>query len=201
MPNIDFAVYTMHTAFWVTFAIGRLVHLLLDRNKPSAPEADQTSRRELTARFSRTLVMVHGLAFMAMYIGLGRAVIPNRVPIWFPGQRLAGAIVIESGAVLAAWAVATFRSWRVRAKLERSHELMTSGPFRFLRHPIYMGLNMLALGTAIWVPAPVVWAAVVLMAIGSDLRARAEERLLDQAFGLSYREYIKRTRRFIPGVY
>ena len=64
-----------------------------------------------------------------------------------------------------------------------------------------MGLNMFALGSAIWVPTPLVWVAFALMAIGSDLRARAEEKLLDQAFGSSYRNYLARTRRFIPGIY
>jgi len=61
--------------------------------------------------------------------------------------------------------------------------------------------NLLALGTALWVPTAIVWAAFVLMAIGSDLRARAEETLLRQAFDSSYREYCARTRRFVPGIY
>jgi protein-S-isoprenylcysteine O-methyltransferase Ste14 len=64
-----------------------------------------------------------------------------------------------------------------------------------------MGLNLLALGTAIWIPTAIVWAAFVLMAMGSDLRARAEETLLEEAFGRSYREYCARTRRFLPGIY
>jgi protein-S-isoprenylcysteine O-methyltransferase Ste14 len=46
-----------------------------------------------------------------------------------------------------------------------------------------------------------VWAAFVLMVIGSDLRARAEEKLLKDVFGASYREYSSRTRRFLPGIY
>jgi protein-S-isoprenylcysteine O-methyltransferase Ste14 len=64
-----------------------------------------------------------------------------------------------------------------------------------------MGLNLLALGTALWVPTTLLWVAFVLMAVGSDLRARAEEALLERIFGPSYREYIARTRRFVPGVY
>lgn len=80
-------------------------------------------------------------------------------------------------------------------------ELATGGPFRLMRHPIYMGLNLLALGSAIWVPTPTVWVAFALMVTGSDLRGRAEERLLEQAFGRVYREYCARIRRFIPGVY
>ena len=64
-----------------------------------------------------------------------------------------------------------------------------------------MGLNLLALGSAIWVPTPLLWVAFALMAIGSHLRARAEERILEQAFGDAYRSYCQRTRRFVPGVY
>jgi len=40
-----------------------------------------------------------------------------------------------------------------------------------------------------------------LMSVGSDLRGRAEERLLEETFGAPYREYCGRVRRFIPGIY
>jgi protein-S-isoprenylcysteine O-methyltransferase Ste14 len=99
------------------------------------------------------------------------------------------------------WALEYFRSWRFRAKLDAGHQLATGGPFRLLRHPIYMGLNLLAIGSAIWVPTPLLWTAVGVMLIGSDLRARGEERVLLAAFGDAYREYCARTRRFVPGVY
>jgi len=99
------------------------------------------------------------------------------------------------------WALLSFRSWRFRAAVDSRHQLATGGPFRLLRHPIYLGLNLLALGSAIWIPTPVMWTAFILMAIGGDLRARAEEALLMQTFGSTYRAYIARTRRFIPGVY
>jgi protein-S-isoprenylcysteine O-methyltransferase Ste14 len=64
-----------------------------------------------------------------------------------------------------------------------------------------MGMNLLALGTAIWAPTVLVWAGFVLIAIGSDLRARSEEPLLHEAFGQAYTDYCSRTKRFLPGVY
>ena len=64
-----------------------------------------------------------------------------------------------------------------------------------------MGLSLLALGSAVWDPAPVVWIAVMLMALGSDLRGRAEERLLAESFGTTYTACLERTRRFLPGIY
>jgi protein-S-isoprenylcysteine O-methyltransferase Ste14 len=70
-----------------------------------------------------------------------------------------------------------------------------------VRHPIYAGLDLLALGSALWIPSVTMWVAFVLMAIGSDLRGRAEERLLELGFGETYRDYCRRTSRFVPGVY
>src|SRR5262249_19518875 len=144
---------------------------------------------------------IHAFAFALMYFGLARAVMPGRVPRWFPGQRVVGAVIIIGGGLLMGWAVASFESWRFRAALAAGHRLATGGPFRAIRHPISLGLFLLALGTAIWVPAPIVWAGCVVMAVGSDLRARAEEKLLTGAFGPAYRDYVARSRRFIPGVY
>jgi protein-S-isoprenylcysteine O-methyltransferase Ste14 len=123
------------------------------------------------------------------------------VPTWFIGQRLVGTAVIAIAAALMCWAVASFQSWRFRAKLDQGHQLTTDGPFGLIRHPIYMGMNLLALGTAIWIPSIPVWIGFVLMAIGGDIRARSEEVLLRRAFGAAYIDYSSHTRRFIPGIY
>jgi protein-S-isoprenylcysteine O-methyltransferase Ste14 len=201
MSSLDFAIYAVHSAFWGAFGLTRVILRNRDQNDGRAADTAQLSQQETTAPFSRVLLAFHGLAFAVMYFGIGSAVIPGRVPTWFPGQRVAGALVIVAGGALVTSALVYCRSWRFRATLGKNHQLATGGPFRIVRHPIYMGLNLLAFGTALWVPTVIVWAAFVLMAIGSDLRARAEETLLAHAFGLSYREYCARTRRFVPGIY
>ena len=201
MPSPDAAVFTVHWAFWGAFGLTRIVFRIRDRKNSGARDAAPIPQREATAPFSRALLAFHALAFAVMYFGMAFAVIRGRVPFWFPGQRVAGALVIAGGAALVVSALVSFRSWRFRATVDKSHQLATSGPFRIMRHPIYMGLNLLALGSAIWVPTAIVWAAFALMAIGSDLRARAEETLLADVFGPPYREYCARTRRFVPGLY
>jgi protein-S-isoprenylcysteine O-methyltransferase Ste14 len=197
MSNIDFAIYTMHSIFWGAFGITRIILRRRERNDDAAPIAQQ----ETSAPFSRMLLAFHSLAFTLMYIGIGIAVIPHRVPAWFSGQRIVGSLIIGGGAALVVSALIYFRSWRFRAAVDSRHQLATGGPFRLLRHPIYMGLNLLALGSAIWVPTAIVWIAFLLMVLGSDLRARAEETLLLRVFGASYREYCARTGRFVPGIY
>ena len=66
---------------------------------------------------------------------------------------------------------------------------------------IYAGLDLLALGSALWIPTTLTILAVPVMALAGELRARAEEPLLERAFGDTYRDYRRRTKRFIPGVY
>jgi protein-S-isoprenylcysteine O-methyltransferase Ste14 len=201
MNNPDLLIYAVHAAFWGCFGLTRL--LVREPAQVSANTGTNApvAKREHTADFSRLVLAVHVLAFGIMYFGIGAAVFPKRVPFWFPGQRVVGTCVIAVGAALIAWALMHFRSWRLRAKLDQGHELATEGPFRLMRHPIYMGLNLLALGTAIWIPTPAEWIALVLMFIGGDLRARSEEAILTQAFGATYTDYCARTKRFIPLVY
>ena len=141
---------------------------------------------------------------------LGRAAEPappagplngRRVRFLFPPLPLAGALVMLAAAALAAWTVAVFRSWRLRARVEAGHELSTDGSFRFVRNPIYLGMDLLAAGTFLWVPTPIVLAGMLLVFLGGDLRARAEEKVLRAAFGDRYRDYAARVKRFVPGVY
>ena len=199
MNNIDYVIYGVHTVFWWSFVIARII-AKRSAGKTETPAASPSTAAR-TARWSRALLVFHAVAFGLMYFGIGVAVIGHRVPVWFAGQRIAGSVVILLGAWLVASAVLHFRSWRFRAALDKGHQLATGGPFRIMRHPIYMGLNLLALGSAIWVPSIILWVAAAWMAVGSDLRGRAEEKILEETFGVSYREYCRHTRRFVPGIY
>src|SRR5258706_15951594 len=198
--NVDLLVYPLHALFWGSFALTRSLRRRFVR--PALSEQVETvTTGSHTAPYSRALLAVHMLAFGAMYFGVVTAVLSNRVPGLFVGQSVVATLIIALGAWLMCWTLLHFSSWRFRAKLDEGHRLATGGPFRFLRHPIYMGLNLLALGTAVWVPTPTVWIAFVLMVLGSDLRGRSEEALLVKAFGPAYTDYCKHAKRFIPGLY
>ena len=197
--NIDLLIYAVHALFWGSFGLTRW---LVRGSAPSpSKQVETVAATAQTAPYSRALLAFHTLAFGAMYLGMGTAVLPNRVPILFAGQRVVATLIIAFGAWLICWALLYFRSWRLRAKLDEGHQLATGGPFSLLRHPIYMGLNLLALGTAVWIPTPILWVSLLLMIVGSDLRARAEENLLARVFGDAYRDYREHTSRFVPGVY
>ena len=201
MRGSEWLIYIVHTLYWTSFGVARAIARRRYAGGEHPAATAQAAGEEAAAPHSRALVIFHALGFGALYMGIGQAVFGTGVPAWFAGQRLAGTAVIASGAAINAWAVLHFRSWRFRAKLDVGHQLATGGPFAFVRHPIYLALDLLGIGSAVWIPSALVWIGAALMIVGSDLRARAEERLLLATFGEEYRAYRLRTRRFVPGVY
>ena len=77
--------------------------------------------------------------------------------------------------------------------------LVTTGPYRLVRHPIYLGLALLAMGEALAFGS---WPAFVITLSGIvptfAWRARAEEKLLSRTFGEGYAVYQQRTKMIIP---
>lgn len=203
MPHLDLGIYAAHAVFWLAFAAGHLAARATPAPVPNAgtPDATLAAGPPLRAPRAGLLIGVHMGAFALMYSGVGNAVFGRGAPAVPTWQRAAGLLLILAGGALAGWARRAFASWRFRAQLDPGHQLATGGPFRIVRHPIYAALDLLALGTAVWIPTPLVWIGAAAMAVGGDLRARAEEPLLERAFGETFRTYRRRTRRFVPGVY
>ena len=203
MRQFDLRIYLAHAVFWLAFAGGHLAARFRLRRMAgsAAPSVDTSGGAPLRAPRARLLIGIHMVAFALLYTGIERAVFRVGMPATPPFLRLAGALLILLGGALMCWARVAFASWRFRAQIDSGHQLATGGPFRLVRHPIYAGLDLLAFGTGLWVPTPLVWLGALLMAVAGDVRARAEEVLLERAFGDKYREYRSRTRRFIPGLY
>src|SRR5205814_4798445 len=101
MPNPDLWLYAVHGAFWGSFG---LTKALARRPSSAAPDANPPrAGTQVTAPHSRSLLLIHMVAFGLMYFGVGNAVLPNRVPSWFAGQRMLGFLVITVGAAFMCW--------------------------------------------------------------------------------------------------
>jgi protein-S-isoprenylcysteine O-methyltransferase Ste14 len=104
-------------------------------------------------------------------------------------------------ACLLSWtgARALGRQWRFDAGLSKDHQLVTSGPYRVVRHPIYSSMLSLLLGTGFLItPWPLVLAAVAVFVIGTEIRVRIEDGLLASRFGDEFREYQRSVAAYIP---
>jgi protein-S-isoprenylcysteine O-methyltransferase Ste14 len=199
----DAAIVAFHILYNGVFLV-RVIPAAGATPAPASPSSGESVRADARqeARFSRSLVFLHTLAFFAMYWGLGHGVFSGaEIRELFPYQRVVGGAVLLLAVALALSALLAFRSWRIRAAIEPGHELATGGPFALVRNPIYLSMDLLALGSVIWCPSVAGAIGFLLMCLFGDLRARAEERVLVRAFGAPYEAYRTRVKRYLPGVY
>jgi protein-S-isoprenylcysteine O-methyltransferase Ste14 len=107
-----------------------------------------------------------------------------------------------AGLVVALWARATLgRNWSGRVVFKEDHELIQRGPYAHVRHPIYSGILLMGLGTAI---ASARLSGFLLLAATTAALAikwRTEERLMTRHFPEAYPEYRRRVKALIPGVW
>ena len=92
------------------------------------------------------------------------------------------------------------RNWSATVQLKQEHELITSGPYRLVRHPIYTGLLLLFLGNAVMVGDWRGLLAVAIVLVSFWRKFRLEEVWLAEHFGEPYRLYQARTKALIPAV-
>ena len=109
----------------------------------------------------------------------------------------AGAGLCIAGLAFAIWARVTLgRNWGMPMTLHEDPELVTSGPYRYVRHPIYTGLIAMQLGTALAYPlAALPCAVVIAYCVFSSGR---EEHDMERRFPGAYGEYKKRSKRLVP---
>jgi protein-S-isoprenylcysteine O-methyltransferase Ste14 len=109
-----------------------------------------------------------------------------------------GIVVVAGGFGFAVWArVHLGRNWGMPMTVKEEPELVTSGPYRFVRHPIYTGILTAVVGTALAINLLVLVVAVAVAAF-FIYSARVEERNLGAIFPIAYPAYRARTKMLIP---
>lgn len=115
--------------------------------------------------------------------------------------QVVGIVLFATGLAVAIWArVLLGRNWGLPGSTHDEPTLVTGGPYRLVRHPIYSGLALACLGTALALDLLAVPVFVIVLLAGT-LSARSEERTLTQAFPEEYPAYRRRTRMLIPYVF
>jgi protein-S-isoprenylcysteine O-methyltransferase Ste14 len=117
--------------------------------------------------------------------------------------RLPFAVVFLALACVLAWTGtrALGRHWRIDAGLSADHELIMSGPYRMVRHPIYASMLFMFLGMGTLMTPPLLFAiATVFFLVGTEIRVHVEESLLASRFGDTFVDYKRRVPAYIPFV-
>jgi len=155
------------------------------------------TRRDRGSYLFLVAVMMAGMftAFVCMQ-AVTAATLTWRQPLLF----WTGIVLIVGGVAFRWYAIRVLGRFFTRdVAIHSDQHVVDSGPYRLIRHPSYSGalISVFGFGLALtnWLSMLVVMGATVL---GFSYRVHVEERALCDALGNAYRDYMKRTRRFIP---
>jgi protein-S-isoprenylcysteine O-methyltransferase Ste14 len=175
--------------------VGAVWLLTAFRLKPNVQETDSA------ARLFEMIILV--CAAILMFSDTPRlALLDARYFPASPSLAVAGIGLVASGAAFAIIArIYLGQNWSAAATIKRDHELVRRGPYCLVRHPIYTGQLVAAIGTAIAFGQVRDLMALPLMLAAFWLKADSEERLLLRAFGDRYMAYRRQVRgAIIPHV-
>jgi protein-S-isoprenylcysteine O-methyltransferase Ste14 len=190
-------VLTVTGAVWLAFELTLLVR---DRARGTGG----TGRDRGTRALNFALVVIAVEAANAL-----TAVIGKHSPLRIPGAGshgwpiVTGLAIIWLGLAIRVWAVVVLgRSFRTTVEVDAAQPVVSHGPYRWVRHPSYTGLLLIAAGFGLafstW---PGLLLCLVLPAVAMLRRIRVEESELTRVLGDPYRNYRDHTKRLIPGVW
>ena len=121
------------------------------------------------------------------------------LPDW---ARWSGVIVYGSGLVLFWWVHKTLgKNWSPVLEIRKDHKLITEGPYKYVRHPMYTQIWICVLCQGLILSN---WAVgligILTWSILYFIRLPGEEKMMIDEFGEEYKTYMKRTKRIVPGI-
>jgi len=153
-------------------------------------------------RRSQVGIAIQSIGISLAGFGMVKATLP---PFGTSSMAGTGAVLLLMGGAVGLFAASSRelgRNWSLVARTRSDHELVRTGPYSRVRHPIYLGmlLFLLALAVALghWVQ---LLAALPVFFVGTAIRTRLEDDLLEQSFGESFRDYRSSTPALIPRLF
>jgi len=181
--------------FWAFTASGLLFFVFLIR-AAFRRTAESGSKRD---RRSQLGIVIQSLGIASAGFGIVR---PTLAPLSAAGLAGTAAVLVLMGGAIGLFATSSRelgRNWSLVARTRSDHQLVRTGPYARVRHPIYLGMLLFLLGLAValghWAQLIV---AVPLFLIGTSIRTRIEDGLLEQSFGDAFRKYQSSTPALIP---
>lgn len=196
----------------ITLAVSGLYTLytfILILVKKSAQKRKKLPGQEATInpyakRDSLLLAMLVGMEIVVLFLYIIRLPLLLSSMVSMSGMlRIAGLVVGLAGVSIIGWASYTLDGeFSATIELKESHRLVTTGPYRYIRHPIYAGFILLHIGVTV---ALANWFIIVLynggLAILLIERIPREERVLQAYFGAAWEQYAHSRGRFFPKLF
>jgi protein-S-isoprenylcysteine O-methyltransferase Ste14 len=166
--------------------------------KESAENTLKRREQGLVSKFAGLLGLIGFASMIVIVINPGWLTWSSLpLPVWL---RWTGVAIALSGFALLQWAQNTLgKNWSDTPRMMKEQSLVTNGPYRWIRHPIYTAF-LLILGSTLFISANwlvgLSWLGMTILEVFS--RIGFEESLMLEFFGAQYREYLKRTGRLFP---
>jgi protein-S-isoprenylcysteine O-methyltransferase Ste14 len=142
------------------------------------------------------VVLVIGLVAVGRLVGVSA-----RSHLWNTSLAvgIVSVCIVFAGAAFTVWARVTLgRNWSAEVTFKQDHELIESGPYALVRHPIYTGLIVMALGTVINYGRAIGFVVFVGLCGALWWKARQEERIMSSHFPEAYADYRARVHAIVP---
>jgi protein-S-isoprenylcysteine O-methyltransferase Ste14 len=160
-------------------------------------------------REAHIFVLIRAITYGTLFVGLLLVFLPAQVLSWSGLNRpraigmpqVAGLMIGSAGALLALWCVLTFVfvGKGTPAPFDPPRQLVVSGPYRFVRNPMYIGAGLALLGAALFFQSPALVGYLGLFWLITHLFVLLyEEPTLRRLFGEEYASYCGRVRRWLP---
>jgi len=145
------------------------------------------------------------LTIVASFVasGFARGIVAAEIAFHPDWLRIAGLVLLIAGLAVRITAIVTLgRAFSANVAIRTSQTIQRSGFYRVIRHPSYLGMEMVFVAAGLhsrnWISMCIVIVAPTLAVL---YRIRVEEEALVGAFGAEYVEYRKTTKRLVPGIY
>ena len=188
---------------WAVYFVPTLgVRVALQLRRTGRTGFASGARRSATQSAGQLLETVAiGLGVAAPILALGRSVEPIGA-LDKPALHVLGVALFAVGLVgIVVSQEAMGASWRIGVDTRERTELVQTGPFAYVRNPIFSGLLLVQAGTALMVPSVVALAGPVLQLLAVEIQVRlVEEPYLARVHGPRYEEYRRRVGRLLPRV-
>jgi|SRR6266536_2182560 protein-S-isoprenylcysteine O-methyltransferase Ste14 len=181
--------------FWLVFELWRQFRDLRNR----VAESTDADRRSLWATTGTTLLAL-GAAIAVAPQMQGVTVLPWRESTV---EFVVGMVLLWGGIVLRLWAIRTLgRFFNSRVVIREDHEVIRTGPYRWIRHPSYTAALVTGIGAGILLGNWISLAIMTLLPLAGYLyRIRVEEAALAGSVGDPYQSYAQTTRRLVPFIW
>ena len=156
----------------------------------------------MTVNLFKSLLHNIGIVILCLVLAYLGTVIDSLLGLPTLSSRLAatvGVFLLLLGFLLRLWAVVHFYNHSMRViSLEPQGALVTAGPYRYSRNPLYLGANVFCFfGAALLLGSPTALIMTALHLPFMNLMIRREERQLEEKFGDSFRVYKRQVRRWV----